>query len=88
MIRKQTWALWVGVALVGLLLIVPPWKFSFSGAIYREQPGPLLPYLPPAPARKEKETWSVRLDTKRMIVPVVLVAIVTGALLVTLRDKK
>ena len=100
--QKQTRVLWVGIALFGLLLVIPPWRFilDIPHRLHVERPGPYTlicnPPEVPVTARNQygesfsgydKDRWTVRLDTNRMALPIGLVAIVTGTLLVTLRNK-
>lgn len=100
--KKQTLVLWIGVVLVGLLLIFPPWKFTLDipYRLHLDKPGPysLILNPPEVPGTSSnnggqrfngygRNLWVVRLDTNRMLVPVALIAIVTGALFVTLHSK-
>ena len=94
--RKQLSVIWVGVALVGLLLIFPPWRFVHYTP-HIEYPGPYSPiysYPPDIPYCDEDRfsgyrcvDWSARIDWERMTPPIALVVIVVGALLFTIRGK-
>jgi hypothetical protein len=102
MSRKQIYVLWTGVILIGLLLMVPPWKYiiDIPNRLHVEKPGPYSqvwsPPEIPVTSRTQygetfngytKDRWSVRLDTNRMALPVSFVVIVTATVLITLRNK-
>ena len=82
--QKQNYVLWIGVALVVLLLIFPPWKFSSKAfGAQSETPGPYaLIFNPP------KGAGTVQVDMTRLAIPVGVVILITGAVLFTLRNNK
>ena len=86
--RKQTIALWVGVACIALMCLVPPWRLGVHNeGVYGQGPlGYSLLFWPPY--------WhpglghSLTLDFSRLFVQWVAVIAVTGAAIYTLRDKR
>jgi hypothetical protein len=99
--KRQLIALWVGIGVLAVMGVFPPWVRSFSGA------GPRLPcetaaiyapiFWPPASRKGAVDSWDcdtgsvpsfgVRVDTTRLLVQWFLVGMVTGGLILSLRTR-
>ena len=76
--RKQIIVLWIGIAAIVFMGIVPPWVVSIQGAIEQRGYGFIL--IPP-----EKYC---HINTSRLYVQWIMVAVATGGFIVTFKDKK
>jgi len=76
--KKQIIVLWIGIAAIVVMGIIPPWVVSIQGAIEQRGYGFIL--IPP-----EKYC---HINTSRLYVQWIMVAVVTGGFLVTFKDKK
>jgi len=76
--KKQKIVLWVGIALFVLVGLNPH---------YPRQPFRIVREGAPAPVRKTKLSWGPK-DPGRLFCYWTMIAVVTGGLLVTLKDKK
>ena len=72
--KKQKASLWIGIGLIGVQILFPPWTSSLGNLGYR--------FIFHSTILDETIDWS------RLIGPVVLVAVLTGAALITLRGSK
>jgi len=75
---KQKICLWVGIAVIVVMGIFPPLVISIQGAIEQQGYGFIL--IPP-----EKYC---HINTSRLYVQWIMVAVVTGGFIVTFKDKK
>ena len=94
--REQLIVLWVGIALLSLIGLYPPWMYTLhmksEGSTLQMQRAagyhPL--FEPPEPASPDSSNLyidGVRLDFPRIGVQIIIVALVTGGLFWTLRDR-
>jgi hypothetical protein len=88
---KQKICLWIGIGLIVLMGFYPPWvlPYNVKGVKNRINAG-YKPILKP-PIRETKDgefKFGTSIDFSRLGVQWVLVAIVTGGLLITFKDKK
>jgi hypothetical protein len=86
--RKQIWLMWIGMGIVCIILLFPPWKFvatTANGAIY-ERSGPYreldAPPLPPW------NNWHASIDWERMFGPLLVVILLDAAGMITCRKRK
>jgi len=85
--KRQVVALWVGIGLMVLMGVVPPWVEIVRGPIqgggnYMEFPcGYYLLVAPPKP----QNCISYKVDTTRLVIQFVLVALVMGGAILTLK---
>jgi hypothetical protein len=92
--NKQTIVLWIGLAVILLMGIFPPWVRTFSvKASYSEKnAGYKFILTPPQPVPEESgfghDFFGIKLDVCRLCVQWVVVSVVTGGLILTFRDKK
>ena len=86
MSNKQLIVLWIGVGLIVLMCLFPPWVrvLRMSGGTLREGYGYHCVFMPPPLNNKR---WSPYLDTSRLIIQCITVAVLTGAGIYTLRAK-
>lgn len=76
--KTQLIVLWIGIGLIVLMGLFPPWVMSVQGAIDQQGYGFIL--NPP------EEYCHV--NTPRLYVQWIMVAVIAGGLFVTLKDKK
>ena len=83
---RQKTALWIGIIIIVIMGIYPPWEYTF-GKEYVPKitlPGGYWPiYGPPKP-----EGAGTEIDFSRLLIQWIMVALVTGGTIVTLKDKK
>jgi hypothetical protein len=79
--RKQIICLWIGIIIIVLMGIFPPWSaYKGDGECYL-----LHKFILFQPAEKN---IPARIDTGHLFVQWIMVAVVTGGLIFTFRDKK
>jgi hypothetical protein len=86
--HKQMWLMWIGVAIVCMLLLFPPWKFvvpGYNGAIY-EKVGPYQMVTNP-PTFVGEGNWSAEVDWERMFGPLIVVILLDAGGMVAFRRK-
>lgn len=76
--KKQKIILWIGIALFVLVGLNPHYPRQVSRIVRKGAP---------APVRKTKLSWGPK-DPGRLFCYWTMIAVVTGGLLVTLKDKK
>lgn len=78
--------MWAGILVIVAMCIFPPWdRFTFS--LWDDRPGYWMDggyrfFLSPPPSGQTKIDWGV------LFPPIVVVAIIAGGLIVTLRDRR
>jgi len=87
--RKPKICLWIGIAVIVAMGIYPPWLYTFTaqGVNSRENAGYNCILTPPQP-KEDIAPYGIILDIPRLCLQWVIIAIVTGGLIVTFKDKK
>lgn len=94
---KQKTITWVGIILIALLTMFPPWKFTCTVPKYHlvQLGGYACVFSPPEVPEAIYHRiggspifWKTGIDTTRLIVPIAGIAIVCGALLLLFKDRK
>ena len=90
--RKQKIIAVIGVALIVVMGLFPPWKLTTTGdTLYREVPrGYYLIFAPPppeAPVEDQESIYSLELDFRRLTVQWVTVLFVLAAALYLARER-
>jgi len=90
--KKQLTVLWIGIAAIVLMGIFPPWQVMEGG---RGAFGYCFILRPPGSSQSTSIArfwrWRVclgRLDTSCLFIQWAMVAMITGGLIITLKDKK
>jgi hypothetical protein len=98
--QKQKLTLWIGIAVVALIGLFPPWNsvqtIATAGGVIRStrSAGHALLFAPPVvlePHVKHNfplDVLDVELDTTRLVVELVFTLIVGGGLVVALKNSK
>ena len=87
--KRQLVVMWVGIGLIVLMGVYPPWVNTIRGAgIYAEMSlGYHVITDPPSPLGNPRAN-GIKLDTPRLALQVGLVAVVSGGLLLSLKSRK
>jgi hypothetical protein len=87
--QKQKICLWLGIIVFVLMGIFPPWTLpvNYHGAKLQRNCGYKCILTPPEISLEEASV-ATSIDFSRLCVQWAMVAVVTGGLLVTLKDKK
>ena len=85
--RKQKTFLWIGIAVIVLMGIFPPWisKVEILNSTNQRNAGYGCILNPPT---TNSPTWYVRIDTSRLSVQWVVIAVITSGLILTFKGKK
>jgi hypothetical protein len=89
---KQQVALWAGITLLVVMSLFPPWAeiVNLEGRRIERPAGYTSIFEPPQPT-SESEAWrrwtSMRIDFSRLLIQWVIVTVVTGGAIITLRDR-
>ena len=81
--KHQLITLWVGLGIVLVMVLFPPWKYVYSGVLQVtvEKQAPYAPiFAPPEIMRTPKGMWTAKIDFSRLVVQAVVVLLVTGGL--------
>jgi len=97
--KRQLTTLWIGLGIITIMVLFPPWKYVFwdPNRLVLEKPGPYASIFssPEIPITSKGVSgdgffqelpckfWSVKIDIPRLIFPIVTVLIVTGGLIFT-----
>ena len=85
--KKQKICLWIGIAIIVLMSLFPPWFYTHARITeVQTNAGYHFLLIPPLPY--DKVGSGIRLDTSRLFVQWVVIAIITSGLIVTFKDKK
>jgi hypothetical protein len=79
--KHQLITLWVGLGIVLVMVLFPPWKYVYSGVLQvtLEKQAPYAPiFAPPEIMRTPKGMWTAKIDFSRLVVQAVVVLLVTG----------
>ncbi len=89
MSNKQLAVLWVGIGLILLMCLFPPWLgiVNYRGIKTREEYGYRCIFSPPPGVLTEESSLTIYLNTSRLVVQCVAIALLTGAGIYTLRTK-
>ena len=87
--KKQKICLWVGIAIIVLMGFIPPWVYtSIRFALGQTgHAGYHCILYPPEPSEVYGRT-GIRIDILRLLVQWAIIAVVTGGLVYTFKDKK
>lgn len=81
--KHQLITLWVGLGIVLVMVLFPPWKYVYSGVLQVtvEKQAPYAPiFAPPEIMRTPKGMWTAKIDFSRLVVQAVVVLLVTCGL--------
>jgi hypothetical protein len=82
--RKQKICLWIGITIIVLLVLFPPWHSYVPPNATPEPLGYAFIFVPP----KDYGGFHPVLNIPRLIVQCVLVSIISGGLIVIFKEKK
>lgn len=87
--RKQIICLWVGIAIIVLMGIFPPWitKGTMSGGSVQALPKYSFLLLPPYSDNKTGLSLH-QIDINKLVIQWFMVALITGGLIVTFKNEK
>ena len=87
--RKQKICLWIGIAVIVAMGIYPPWIKPIGDGCY-VTPKPKYSFIltPSGGEHTQAGCYLGRVDTSQLFAQWLVVAVVTGGLIVTLADKK
>ena len=81
---KQKKVLWIGIVIVVLMGLFPPWTDTLEG--FRTEPrGYVIIFKPPY---SRGGAWGVQIDFQRLILQWLIVGFVIGGLLITSKNRK
>ena len=96
--KKQKIALWSCIVAIVLIMMFPPWKFVFAN--YHELNDRVAGYSfflfpPPVPdtdgtgkyLNRGTMGWDAEIDYSRLVIPIVIVLVICGGLMVSLRSE-
>ncbi len=87
--RKQKICLWLGIVAIVIIGIFSPWLYTTTGnGLNSKKNAGYSCILFPPPPKGVGLRYGISLDVSRLCVQWVIVAVVTGGLIVTLKDKK
>lgn len=82
--------LWIGIISIVLMGLYPPWTYDVNAREFSVQGFPKYGFIltPQTPREFSERTFYCRLDISKLFIQWVIVATITGGLLVTFKDKK
>ncbi len=87
MSQKQKIVLWTGIIVIVAMGIFPPWLYTQARYVeVQTNAGHHFLLNPPLP--QDRVGYGIRLDTSRLFVQWVIVAVVTVGLIISFQDKK
>ena len=79
-IARHRKTLWAGLIILALMLLIPPWQYTFhmSGSRPVERSAGYYPVFAPPPPLKEGPRYGVRIDFARLVLQCGVVVVILG----------
>jgi len=86
--KKQKYILLVGLFIIALMGLLPPWYFRFKGSVVVDRPGPYAFIFSPPTYKPYGVEGAPRIDTSRIVGQWGIVVFVCYGLFFLLKDKE